>query len=631
MSDDDTGSHDDTRSHEDAGAPPPGGSADPARMMLGLVAAAVLALGGWAAVGTLTDGSTEMDGESALPELPEPGEPRTRAMVTIGEGYGWTWVNPLPRSMPTLYDVDATRGGERMIAVGHAGTAVRYEDQALLVVATGTEETLRGVAWLDAREAIAVGDAGTLIRIGTEPTAIEGIEVTLRDVEATGGGEVIAVGDEGTILRVSDTARALESGTDADLLGAFARGAQVFVAGSEGVVLRIEGQVVETETTPVSSTLRGIGGCSTGSVYAVGDRGVILRRMRDGEWRRLATHTRETFTDVSCDHGRIAAVGAGGRVVLLSGDEMLALPSGFDRTWHAVDGGAEGRSWVVGTGGRLATIEEDHIRTRTVGPAVPIRDLAAIGGALVAVGEWGRILRQSRGGFAQAESPTDSGLAALIQIDTTRLLAVGDFGALVDIRHDSASLLGTPTRTSLRDGVGDENTLLLVGSGGAVMRGPPNGLTTSIIPDAGDIWAVAGSPAFAIAVGDQGLVLRLNESGFERVPCQVDVTLRDVARLPGGTVAVGDEGTIVRIGEGGCQVERSGGSTLHAIGVGPEGLPIAGGDHGVVIERQADGEWTRVGVNVLGASIRTIWRSDRYVYLAGTRGVIVRHILVDGT
>ena len=109
------------------------------------------------------------------------------------------------------------------------------------------------------------------------------------------------------------------------------------------------------------------------------------------------------------------------------------------------------------------------------------------------------------------------------------------------------------------------------------------------------------------------------------------MTLRDGARLPVGTLAVGDEGTVAHIDDDVCTVERSGGPALHTIGLGPEGRPIAAGDDGVVIERAATGEWTPVGVNVLGASIRTIWRSDRNVYLAGTGGVIVRPILVDGT
>ncbi|MEQ8890367.1 MAG: hypothetical protein RID93_22170, partial [Sandaracinaceae bacterium] len=94
--------------------------------------------------------------------------------------------------------------------------------------------------------------------------------------------------------------------------------------------------------------------------------------------------------------------------------------------------------------------------------------------------------------------------------------------------------------------------------------------------------------------------------------------------------AAGDDGLIVRLEADGCVREREGGPTLHAIGRGPEGQLLAAGDDGVVLQRGEDG-WTRVGVDVSGHSIRAIWRSDRYVYLAGTGGVLVRHIRVDGT
>lgn len=609
--------------------PPPGGAADSAKLMVAALGLGLLALGGWLVHDLLADDPAARD-EDALSELPEPAEPTTRAMVATGEGYGWTWVNPLPRWMPTFYAVDVADDGERAAIVGHRGAAVRYEDSAILVWATGTEASLRGVAWVGAREAIAVGDDGTILRLGPSGAApIEGATATLRAVVATAEGQALAVGDEGTILRVGEAVRPIPSGTDVHLLGAFARGPTVFAVG-EGTILRIDGDAVAAENSPVTSNLRAVGGCTRGSVYAVGDRGVVLRRHADGTWSRVATHVSDMFTGVSCDHGRIAAVSAEGRVLLMSGDRVLPLPSGFDGPWHAVDGGAEGPSWVVGAGGRLATIEADHVRTRTAGPAVPIRAMGAIGGALVAVGEWGRIVRQSATGFAESESPTESGLASLIQIGEGRLLAVGDYGALVDIRHDGATLLGTPTQSSLRDGVGTADALLIVGSGGTVLRGPADALSATVIADAGALWAVTGSPAGALAVGDGGLVVRLNETGFQRVECDTQLTLRDVARTPAGTFAVGDEGLVLRIDGDECAVDHRGGPTLHAIGVGPEGRPIAAGDDGLVIERGDDG-WTRVGVNVLGASIRTIWRSDRNVYLAGTGGVIVRHILVDGS
>ncbi|MCA9610211.1 MAG: hypothetical protein KC619_31660, partial [Myxococcales bacterium] len=591
---------------------PRGGAADGAKLMVAAIGLGALALGGWLLHDFLTGEALLPEAEEALPELPEPGEPQERPMVSTGEGYGWTWVNPQPRWMPTWYAVDVADDGARAAIVGHRGAAVRYEESAIVVWPTGTEASLRGVAWVAAREAIAVGDDGTILRLGPGgATPMEGGEATLRAIVATAEGQALAVGDEGTILRIGDGVRPLVSSTDAHLLGAFARGATVFAVG-EGTILRIEGDAVAAEASPVTSTLRAVGGCMRGSVYAVGDRGVVLRRHADGRWTRLATQVNDMFTGVSCDHGRVAAVSAQGRVLLVSGDRVLTLPSGFDGPWHAVDGGADGPSWVVGAGGRLATIEADHVRTRTAGPAVPIRAMGAIGGALVAVGEWGRIVRQSATGFAEAESPTESGLASLIPIGEGRLLAIGDFGALVDIRHDRATLLGTPTQSSLRDGVGTAEALLIVGSGGTVLRGPPDALAATVIADAGDLWAVSGTPAGAIAVGDGGLVVRLNETGFHRVDCDTQLTLRDVAHTPAGTFAVGDDGLILRIDGDDCAVDRRGGPALHAVGLGPEGRPIAAGDGGVVLERGDDG-WTRVGVNVLGASIRTIWRRDRNV------------------
>ncbi|MBX3275202.1 MAG: hypothetical protein KF729_33360 [Sandaracinaceae bacterium] len=612
--------------------PPAGGAADGVKLMLAALALGALALGGWVVFDLVRDRPVASDDE-ALPPLPEPGEPVTRAMVATGGGYGWTWVNPLPRWMPTWYAVSVADEGARAVMVGHRGAAVRYEDGAIVRWEAGTAASLRGVAWIGPREAIAVGDDGAIVRLGADGArALAGATGTLRGVVATGPGRALAVGDDGAIVRIdADGVSTVASELRAHLLGVYARGERVFIVG-DGTILRLEGERIEREPSPVTSILRAVGGCPRGGIYAVGDEGVILWRRGDATWRRVATHTRQPFLSVSCDHGRVAAVAADGRVLLASGDRTVALPSGFDHAWYAVAGGERGPSWLAGAGGRLATIEDDHVRTRTDGPAVPIRALGAIGGAMVAVGEWGRILRQTEAGLVEASSPTESGLAALLRIDASRLLAVGDFGALVDIRHDRATLLGTPTQASLRDAVGGADGVIVVGGGGTILRGLPEALVASAVEGAGDLWAIDGAPSSAIAVGEDALVLRLNERGFSRVSCDArGATLRDVARLTEGTFAVGDAGTIVRIEGSECALERSGGPTLHAIGRGPAGRPIAAGDDGVVLERSEAGEWSRVGVDVLGASLRTIWRSDRHVYVAGAGGVIVRHVIVDGT
>lgn len=616
----------------DAPRPPPAGTPTSVKLALLIGGALVIALGAWVVADGLGDEAVEPSED--LPPLPEPGEPRTRPMVSSGGGFGWTWVNPRPQALPTLLDVDVADRGARALMVGHRGAALRYDDDGLHVVRTGTEETLRGVAWIGAREAVVVGEHGVVIRVGDgEPTPVEsGVEVDLRDVEATAEGEAIAVGDEGTALAIGpDGATPIEAGTDEDLLAVFVRGEDRFLAGGGGTVVRLGAEGVTREPTGVSRTLRGIGGCAEGSVYASGDRGALLRRLSDGTWRSLRVPEQESFTDVSCDHGRVAAVTSRGRVYLVSGDTTVELPSGFDRVWHAVDGGGEGPSWIVGIGGRLATIEHDHVRTRTAGPTHPIRALGVMGGALVAVGEWGQIIAERETGFAERESPTESGLAALAQLDAGRLLAVGDFGAIVDIRHDRATLRESPTEASLRGVVGVADDLLMVGAGGAVVRGPLGGLRVTVLPETGDLHGLVGAPSDALAVGDGGAVLRLSERGFSRVDCEVSVALRGVGRWPIGAWAVGDEGVILRVHEDGCVVEHRGGPALHAVGLGPEGRPLAVGDEGTALERGEDGTWRRASLDVGRASLRVVYRTDRFVYVAGTGGVIARHIKVDGT
>lgn len=570
--------------------------------------------------------------EPALPELPEPQPAREVPMIPSGTGYGWTWLNPLPRAMPTWYGADAANGGHPVVFVGHEGAAVRSDDNALYVWPTGVRTSLRGVAWIGANEALAAGDEGTLVRLAPGgPRVLEsGTAEDLHDVVALGPDEALVVGNRGTVLRVSgETVSALEA-PKVDLLAAFARGDDVFIVGEEGTVLRLRDGIFHSEKSGTRQTLRAVGGCPSGLVYAAGDQGTLMYRRRSGEWQHVRVNGNMAFTALSCDHGRVAAARVDGELLLVSGARTVRLPSGFDRAWYAVVGGPRGPSWLVGAGGRIATIENDHVRTRTAGPSVPIRALGSMGGALVAVGEWGRILREQERGFVQVDSPTEAGLASLIQLDEGRLLAVGDFGAMVDIRFDGAELVEVPTQRSLRDGVAHDGELLVVGAQGQLLRGRLGMLESVAVSGAGDLWSVVGTPRDAIAVGEGGVVLRFIGGRIERLRCAGEPTLRAVVRSGERAWAVGDEGSILRIEGHTCVEEHRGGPTLHAIGFGPDGRLLAAGDEGVVLVRADGGVWEPEEVDVGRASVRAIWRSDRYVHLAGTDGVLVRHIRIDG-
>ena len=53
-------------------------------------------------------------------------------------------------------------------------------------------------------------------------------------------------------------------------------------------------------------------------------------------------------------------------------------------------------------------------------------------------------------------------------------------------------------------------------------------------------------------------------------------------------------------------------------------------DGGALFARTAEGTWERrEDLDVAGASLRAVLRTDRYVYLAGTSGVLLRHVVLE--
>jgi photosystem II stability/assembly factor-like uncharacterized protein len=233
-----------------------------------------------------------------------------------------------------------------------------------------------------------------------------------------------------------------------------------------------------------------------------------------------------------------------------------------------------------------------------------------------------------------ADSPTDAGLGALAAIDESHLVAVGDGGTIVEIGFDTITRHDATQHVTLHDVVADGGQLLIVGNDGTILRGALDALTPSRISDVGDLWALAGTPTDAIVVGDHGFVAHVDADSHAAIECGEGVGgLRAVARIGAVAYACGEHGTVVRIEGTTCTPETIAGEvpTLNAIGLGPNGHPLAVGDEGASYERADDGTWSPSDVEVARSSLRGIERIDGYVYVVGTGGTILRHIVVDGT
>jgi serine/threonine-protein kinase len=614
----------------------------PLKIAIGVMGAAAIGLGAWAMLGA-HDAQAPHD-EEVNAALPTPGAPTTLALTAASYGTdSWSWLNPRPRAMPTWFAVDVAADGS-MAMVGEHGAAAHTIEGSMYTWRTGTEASLEAVRFTGAAQALAVGANGTMVRMTeTGPHTLDsGTTSDLHAIAVVSPTETVIVGDGGLLLRLSgETITPLNLGITDDLLGAHARRGEAWLAGANGAIVHMTDLAAgrfQREHGPSDDTLRAIGGCERGSLYAVGDDGTIARRHADGGWHglRLDIDTHETFTSVGCDRGRAVIVGASGLVVLASGDQTVRLASGYEGTWHGTAGAGE-TTWLVGGGGQIATIDTDHVVTRMDGPSVPLRDLATLGGAVVAVGEWGHIVREGANGFALGESATDAGLGALATVDESRLVAVGDLGAMVIIGPEHATLATSGVRVSLHDVIANDGQLLVVGNEGTLLRGAPESLAASRIADAGDLWSVAGTPTDAIVVGDNGFVSHVDASSHQVIACAgVSASLRAVVRDGAISYAVGEHGTIVRIEGSACTTEAITPAsttlpTLNAIAIGPHGRPFAVGDEGASFERGTDGSWTATDLEAGRSSLRGVVRVEQYVYVVGTGGTILRHIVVDGS
>lgn len=583
--------------------------------------------------------------------LPHPVDPIVRPMSVPPAGeLGWRWVNPQPRAMPSWDDVEVA--GPGLVAmVGRGGQAARLNGANLTLWPTNTTADLHGVAFLGPAQAIAVGDGGVgLALLQGRVVALEtGTEADLRDVASLGTIDAVVVGDDGTIIRFRALRpQPIDTGRGEDLLGVAQRGEAFFVVGQRGVILRVDDEVVTVEREPQGSTLRAVGGCAD-TLYAVGDNGTVLRRVEaalEGEapsvrWRRVSVHASEGWTGITCDGDHAAVSGRRGTVLLLSGDSSVRLESGSEQAFNGISSAPEARAVIVGEAGRLATIDRDHLVLLSDGPTGSLFDVTSLGGAIVAVGQWGRIARWDGRRLAVADSPTDAALSAMTALAEDRLIAVGDHGTLVVIRWDAADRVeDAPDGASWRDVVASDGALLAVGSGGAILRGTIGALVVARASTEGTLWAVAGTPSDAIAAGDDGVVFQVSQTSATPLDCPAGPTLRGAFRSEQGhTWLVGDEGRVLRVADGVCEEMRPAATdapTLWAVEVGPNGRVMAVGSRGAAIERVEDLDdedepvgWTDLELDAAGLELRSIHRTDREVFVSGTGGAILRHPRLD--
>ncbi len=133
--------------------------------------------------------------------------------------------------------------------------------------------------------------------------------------------------------------------------------------------------------------------------YAVGERGAVYHSSDAGRvWVKQLTGVDEDLHAVWGAHGRIWAVGDGGRIVTLVADGVWrAQSSGVDADLHAVWGSSDDNLWAAGDDGVVLHSRDGGASWRLVesGTDEDLRAISGAPGGIYVTGENGLIKRLS--------------------------------------------------------------------------------------------------------------------------------------------------------------------------------------------------------------------------------------------
>lgn len=279
---------------------------------------------------------------------------------------------------------------------------------------------------------------------------------------------------------------------------------------------------------------------TSAGLFAVGERGIVLRGDESGQWTQLATPTRTALTSVASADGELWVAGHSG-VILRSSDN--------------------GDSW---TRQRI-----DVWSPESMEPAqgAPILDLLFVDASTgFAVGAFSTLLRTTDGGQTwvalslKGDAPAAEAEPADDAMPADEGMGISDSGVLLADDLVLEDEVDPHLNAIGRDAAG---TLYLAGERGAMFRSRDNGDTWQRLafPYEGSMFGiVAWDAGHVLAFGLRGNVYESTDGGdsWSRLDTGTEVALMGGTALPGGAaVLVGNEGTILQRADGASPFERT--------------------------------------------------------------------------
>jgi uncharacterized protein YjdB len=483
------------------------------------------------------------------------------AIDMLGDIYRWNgtaWTLSLSGSA----DYVALHGssGTNIIAVGTNGAIARWNGTAWSTMTSGTTQTLNAI-WVESPTvAWAAGNNGTVLQLATNTWSTETTNSTqplngvwggdnvvyavgansevrrrtggtwsrvtvpsaelLYGVHGNNASDVVIVGTNGTLLRWNGTAWAVLSvgGLAGDLYqvsGSAANGGRRYLVGDGGVA-QLDGNTATLISTPYAPQLFGVSVDVTGTVWASGERGAVLRSADGGGSTWTTNNLAPDLLDVwSTAANNAFAVGEFGFVYRWNGSTWTKMTTPTQATLTSV--------WATATGDGF------------------------IGG------ESGTMLRLTGGAWVPMAFPSVSTVSAVWGTNGANVYATTKAGEILRFNGSAWTLLTTATAPLWALYGASAADVFAAGENGAVWRLTGNVFTALPAPaigTLGGIWLTSATNVFtdgANSSGDAGIASRYN--GTEWISLQPGTTSALTA-LWGPSefdlYATGDNGTLLR-------------------------------------------------------------------------------------
>ncbi|HUF31248.1 MAG TPA: YCF48-related protein [Gemmatimonadaceae bacterium] len=581
--------------------------------------------------------AVDLTGPSAGAAVGELGE----IIVTTDGGVTWTSVESgTDRSLRGVAFADATNG----VAVGAGGTVLRTADggHSWTMIGIGSAAELRAVAFSGPAVGVIVGEDGVVFRTtdggGAWQQVASGTSSTLRAVRFASPAVAVAVGDDGTLVRSTDgglTWAPLESKTRAALRGLHFVTATTGVAvggddrrwRAERVVLRTtDGGATWAKTgVPEGDRLYGVTATSDGSIVAVGEAGGSIRSSDQGLTWQAADPVRGT-----AEPGSPAAASETSNwfaSVTPAGQALVAVTYG-GRIFRSADAGAK---W------NRARQTPDM---GTIGKSA----VAWAGGDALVIGAGNFIFRSAGGGtFKKSEAAGKQPVHDIEFLDPLVGVAVGAGGTIQRTVDGGKTWTPVESRTKLNltdAAFGDRiHGIAVAGRRPGIVRTEDGGLTwrtqsCDICEVRGGLAAVdMASSQIAIAVGSSGAVFKTTDGGRNWTKLHHGLMwdlLWSVALVDANTaVAVGQQGVILHTGDGGATWTRRESGTpllLRGVAFADESHGIIVGSAGTMLTTSDGGlTWRREMAGTTRDLTGVIFDTSGDAIITGSHGLLLRY------